>query len=312
VGRRFGFGEFQYEVVEGWPKVEVKGAAADVAVDARGRVYVGVRNPKADGSVSNILGGVGHILVLDRDGKWITDWGNNCSSPHGIWVNQEGEVFLADTGFHTVSKFAPDGELLLRLGTQGEPGEPGEPFNMPTHAVQAPNGDIFVSDGYGQNRIHRFTARGEHILSFGGGDSVFIPRRFGTGPVSGCTGTGPCEFNVPHDLYVDQHSRVYVFDRENYRWQVFTMLGEFVSMQTGVHHPNRLAIDPDGVFHLAGGLGIEIRRPDGTVLGSWGEKGTEPGQFVAGSVHGAWIDAEGSLYTAEASVNNRLQKFVRV
>jgi len=65
--------------------------------------------------------------------------------------------------------------------------------------VQAPNGDILVSDGYGQNRIHRFTARGEYVLSFGGGDSVFIPRRFG-GTVTGTIGTGPCQFNVPHDL----------------------------------------------------------------------------------------------------------------
>ena len=74
---------------------------------------------------------------------------------------------------------------------------------MPTHAVEAPNGDIFVSDGYGQNRIHRFSAKGEHILSFGGGDSVFLHRRFGHGPEGGVQGTGPGEFNVPHDVFVD-------------------------------------------------------------------------------------------------------------
>jgi hypothetical protein len=77
-----------------------------------------------------------------------------------------------------VTKHAPSGEVLLTLGTRGQSGTPGAPFNMPTHAVEAPNGDIFVSDGYAQNRIHRFSAKGEHILSFGGGDSVFLHRRF--------------------------------------------------------------------------------------------------------------------------------------
>src|SRR2546430_14026678 len=224
MGRRFGVGNYQYEHVEGWPKVEIKGAVADVATDSRGRVYLGVRNPKPDGSIGNIRGGVGHVLVLDPDGREIDNWGDVFSSPHGVWVNQDDEIFLADTGHHTITKHAPSGEVLLTLGTKGQTGAPGEPFNMPTHAVQAPNGDILVSDGYGQNRIHRFTVRGEYVLSFGGGDSVFIPRRFG-GTVTGTIGTGPCQFNVPHDPLGDQHSRVYVLGRENDRWQGVTLVG---------------------------------------------------------------------------------------
>ena len=68
MAKRIGFGNYQYEVVENWPKVAIRGAVADVCIDARGRVYAGVRNPREDGSVSNILGGVGHVLILDRDG----------------------------------------------------------------------------------------------------------------------------------------------------------------------------------------------------------------------------------------------------
>ena len=158
IAKRIGFGNYQYEVVENWPKVEIRGA------------------------VSNILGGVGHGLVLDRDGNEVGNWGNLASSPHGFWVN----------------------------------------------------------------------------------------------------------------------------------WQVFTTDGAFVSLQEHVSHPNRIALDADGTFHIAGGAGIEIWKRDGTKIGSWGEKGEAPGQFVAGSVHGAWMDTDGSLYTAEASRNNRLQKFVRV
>ena len=151
MAKRIGFGDYQYEVVEDWPKVAIRGAVADVCVDARGRVYAGVRNPREDGSVGNILGGVGHVLVLDRDGREVGSWSNLASSPHGIWVNPAGEIYLADTGFHTITKHAPTGEVLLAIGTKGKP----------THAVEAPNGDIFVSDGYGQNRMH--ASRPAHI-----------------------------------------------------------------------------------------------------------------------------------------------------
>jgi len=161
MAKRIGFGDYQYEVVEDWPKVAIRGAVADVCVDARGRVSAGVRNPREDGSVGNILGGVGHVLVLDRDGREVGSWGNLASSPHGIWVNPAGEIYLADTGFHTITKHAPTGEVLLAIGTKGKPGPDGQPFNMPTHAVEAPNGDIFVSDGYGQNRMH--ASRPAHI-----------------------------------------------------------------------------------------------------------------------------------------------------
>ena len=144
------------------------------------------------------------------------------------------------------------------------------------------------------------------------GDVVPAARRHGRGGQTGRPGTDPCQFNVPHELLVTEDNRVYVMDRENHRWQVFTTDGAFISLQEHVSHPNRVALDADGTFHIAGGAGIEIWKRDGTKIGSWGEKGEAPGQFVAGSVHGAWMDTDGSLYTAEAGCNNRLQKFVRV
>jgi len=311
VGKRVGFGEYQFELVEGWPKVEIEGGIADVTCDAQGRVYAGVRNRQETGKPGNIFGGGGHVLVLDRDGNLVANWGNICSSPHGIWINEAGEIFLSDTGDHVVTKHAPSGEVLLTLGTRGQAGAPGAAFNMPTHAVEGPNGDIFVSDGYGQNRIHRFSAKGEHIVSFGGGDSVFLYRRFGTGPEGGVQGTGPGEFNVPHDVFVDRDSRVYVLDRENNRWQVFSEDGEVESILDGLDHPNKIVLDAAGNFNLVGAGGVEVRRPDGTFVGRWGEKGDGPGQFIA-TVHGGWIDDQGSLYMAEAGFINRLQKFARV
>jgi len=184
------------------------------------------------------------------------------------------------------------------------------PFNMPTGAVQAPNGDIVVSDGYGQNWMHRFSASGEHILSWGGGDPVFIQKFMG-GPVTGVTATEPGKFNLPHDVMVDANSQVYVMDRENTRWQVFTLDGEFVTQVNDVNRPCDVAVDADGIFHIVGGGGVEIWTADGTRLGGWGEKGSEPGQFKFGP-HGCWIGGEGSLYIGEVGGNEGLQKFRRV
>ena len=112
-------------------------------------------------------------------------------------------------------------------------------------------------------------------------------------------------------MVVDSDSRVIVSDRENNRIQIFTMDGEFVSMFEA-SHPNKAQIDSDGVMHLGGSAGVEVWAKDGNRLGSWGERGESPGQFVRGSIHGVWMDAEGSVYSAEAGFNNRLQKFVRV
>jgi hypothetical protein len=305
MAKRLGFGDYQYELVEGWPKIEIRGAVADVAVDSQGRVYAGVRNPRPDGSVGISRGGVGHVVVLDRDGREVGTWGNFASAPHGLWVNQDDEFFHADAGCHIVTKHAPTGEVLMTLGTRDHVGAPGTPFNRPTHAVQAPNGDIVVSDGYGQNRIHRFSARGEHILSFGSGNVAFGVENPGE------PSTGPGEFNVPHDVVVDRDSQLIVSDRENNRLQFFTLDGAYLSM-FAVTHPNKVLIDPDGILHIGGGAGVEVWTKDGTRLGSWGETGSEPGQFVRGSIHGIWMDGEGSVYTAEAGFNNRLQKFARV
>jgi hypothetical protein len=307
---RYGVEGFQFEVVEGWPQVEIQGVAADVALDSAGRAYVGVRNIPAGGGIGNILPGVGHVLVLNPDGTEHANWGNMFSSPHGIWINGNDEVFICDTGVHTVTKHAPSGEVLMTLGTKGKPGAPGAPFNMPTRAKQAPNGDLLVSDGYGQNRIHRFTEQGELILSWGKGDPVFI-QRFRGEPVTGQAGTGPGEFNLPHDVMVTPDSRVYVLDRENRRWQVFTLDGEYLSETGGLTSPCDVAVDADGIFHIVGGGGVDIRRPNGELICRWGEKGDAPGQFANGP-HGCWMDPEGSLYIGEVGGNNRLQKFRRV
>ena len=125
MSERFGSGEYQYELATGWPKVEIAGGVADVACDAQGRVYAGVRSRQADGKPGNILGGGGHVLVLDRDGTVVATWEHQFEAPHGVWINRGGEVYVADTGLHTITKHAPTGEVLLTLGTPGQAGAAG-------------------------------------------------------------------------------------------------------------------------------------------------------------------------------------------
>ena len=310
MARRFGIDRFQYELVEGWPKQEIKGVAASVACDSRGRAYVGVRSIPAGGGVGGILPGKGRVVVLNRDGSLHGDWDFEFSSPHAVWVNGQDEVFVADTGLHTITRHAPSGEVLLTLGTPGMAGAPGEPFNMPTAAVQTRDGDIVVSDGYGQNWIHRFSAKGELIRSWGGGDPVFIQTFLGE-PVTGAAASEPGKFNLPHDVHISPDGLVFVMDRENLRWQTFDLEGEYVAQVTGVNRPCDVAVDREGVFHIVGGGGVEIWTPAGEKLGAWGERGADasPFQFAP---HGCWIDAEESLYIGEVGGNEGLQKFRRV
>ena len=309
VAKRFGVAGYQYELVRDWPKIEIKGVASDVACDSQGRAYVAVRHP-VDGKPASIGPGTGTMLVFGRDGRLVGNWGDIFSAPHGLWISAEDEVFHADTGFHVVTIHSTDGRIRSMLGTKGKPGSPGTPFNMPTRAKRGPNGDIFVSDGYGQNRVHRFTRSGELVLSWGAGDPVFYQQWAGQ-PVTGKTGTGPGEFNLPHDVTVAADGRVFVMDRTNNRCQVFDTRGKYLAEWADVRGPNDSFIDDASVMHIVSARGLELRTLDGGLVGRWGEKGGEPGQF-ANSPHGVWIDPDGALYVAEVGGLNRLQKFARV
>lgn len=313
--KRYEAGAYRYEHVEGWPGIAIKGVVSDVACDSLGRAYAAVRYTP-DGKPLGVSPGMEKIkcsmLVFDRDGKLLTTWEHVFSVSHGLWISPDDTVLHADVGTHTIGMYTTSGKLIRELGSRGKASTSGAPFNMPTRAKIAPNGDIFVSDGYGQNRVHRFSAKGEHILSWGKGDPVFRQERFG-GKVTGKPGTGPGEFNIPHDVIVDAASRVIVSDRTNNRMQLFDLHGKFQSEWTDVWNPNDTFIDGQGVMHIASGRvpGVELRKLDGTLVGRWGEKGTGPGQF-SGGPHGLWIDGRGDIYLAEVGTIGGLQKFARV
>ena len=277
---------YHYRVVEGWGRgpegKEMGGVTPGVVTDSRDRVYMARRDPPG-------------ILVYDREGRYLTTWGEDMlANPHGLWIDADDRIYCADIDDHTVRIFTTEGEVLQTLGTPNQIGGPGMPFNRPTKAMAAASGDIFVSDGYGQHRIHRFSADGELILSWGE------------------EGTGPGQFALPHDLWIDRRDRVLVADRENNRIQLFDFEGNFLDAWTDVQDPNDMYVDDDDVLYVSEApLRVSVFDLDGKLLARWGEKGAAPGQFME-PVHGIWGDAHGDLYITEVPLEpNRFQKFTR-
>jgi len=317
-----------YEVVEAWAKLPGGWSWIEVTAIATNRanhVYVFNRGDHP-------------VIVFDEDGNFLRSWGAGLfARPHGIAIGPDDCVYCTDDLDHTVRKFTPDGELLLQLGTRGRPADTGAtsvdfrtiqragpPFHFPTNLALAPSGEMYVADGYGNARVHKFSADGRLLLSWGE------------------PGSGPGQFHVPHGIAVDRAGTVYVADRENSRLQLFTPAGEFIAEWPNVARPCQVFIDPAGDVFVAelgyrAGMwpGTVAPTPDATggrvsifdqhgeLRARWGG-GHEPcaaGDFFA--PHDIWVDAHGDIYVAEVVMSaggNRglvspdchsLQKFVR-
>jgi sugar lactone lactonase YvrE len=328
-----GQGEYRYELVEDWEQLPAgftHGDVAGVSTDSQDRVYVFNR-------------GEHPLLVYDRDGSFVTSWGEGIfTRPHGITIHDDA-VYLADDGDHTVRKFTLEGELLQTLGTPNHPSDTGydwgtstslktiarggPPFHRPTRLSVSQDGDLYVSDGYGNARIHRFSARGDLLQSWGE------------------PGTGPGEFNLPHSVWAHSDGRVFVCDRENERVQIFDAGGKYLDEWTNMNRPGDLFIDADNNvyigemnwfkdhFSLTGFEWPEdrmarmtVRDMDGNILSTFGGEDPKGDPCAAAkftSPHGIWVDSHGDLYIGEVSQTSyegtmyrpgchSLQKFRRV
>ncbi len=222
--------------------------------------------------------------------------------PHGLTVDHAGNLWLTDVGLHQVFKCSPAGEVLLTLGEAGVPGGDDKHFNLPTDVAVLADGSFYVSDGYQNTRVMKFTAAGR------------IEFQWGT------KGRGPGEFHLPHGITVDAQGRVIVCDRENERLQVFDAKGVFQHEWKGPHLGKPYGIDtgPDGhLFVIDGGspsLQPQLRGKAveldaaGKVLDTFGSHGKAAGQFQLG--HDIAVGPDGAVYVAEGT-GARVQKFVR-
>jgi len=269
-----------YRPVAGWMKLPAGlelGPVSAVAVDSRDRVYVAHRGPKP-------------ILVFEADGTFLRSWGDeHLKTVHALRIDPQGKIWVSDIGHHLVMKFDPLGKLELTLGEKGQPGDDNKKFDRPTDIAFAPTGDFYVTDGYGNSRVIRFTSTGRLVKMWG------------------TKGNGKGQFRIPHAITFDSQGRLLVGDRENNRVQVFSADGEFLEEWAESGAPYGLCFAGDRLF-VADGRANWVRVLDnaGKPIGRIGEKGAAAGQFLV--PHMLTVDSEGSLYVAEVG-NKRLQKF---
>ena len=279
-----GHGAYRYKLVEGWGRGRKLGVVPGVATDSQDRTYVLDREPHPA------------IVVFDREGSVLASWGEDIFTlPHGIWIGPDDRVYIADEGDHTVRICTTDGQVTRTLGTPGRTGAPGMPFNRPTRAAVSPSGDIYVSDGYGQQRIHRFSPDGTLRLSWGE------------------KGAGPGQLTLPHSVFVARDGRVLVADRQpNNRICIFDAEGAYLGAWLGRSYPQDLFIDEDGTVYITegGARSVSVFDMDGRWLSCWPVRGGPDN--VRHSPHGIWVDRHGDIYVGEVGAENLLHKFARV
>ena len=284
-----GTGKYTYELLKDWEKLPAGWALGQTAIvtDSRHRVYLFNRSDHP-------------LIVLDREGNFLTAWGEGVlTDAHGMYIDVEDNIYLPVKNSHVVLKYDSQGNLLMTLGKWDQPSDTGwsgnysdpvqraaGPFNRPSDVALDPNGDLYISDGYGNSRVHKVTADGTLVFSWG------APGK-----------SAPGEFHVPHGVWVHTDERVFVADRENNRIQIFSPEGEFLSQWTGLARPCDIYIDRDEVVFV-GELDafMSIFNISGELLSSWS------GPTDAGA-HAIWVDSRGDLYINQNLEGQRLLKY---
>jgi DNA-binding beta-propeller fold protein YncE len=270
--------------------------AAAVTVDAQDRVYCFNRTKDHP------------VMVFDRDGNYLSSWGAGVFAfPHAIRTDTNNNLWLVDRDHGQMMLFSTSGELLRTIGTKGQRSDTGVPpddmssgayrkvthgggpFNLPTDIDLTSSGEMFITDGYGNARVHKFAADGTHLFSWGE------------------PGTAPGQFNLPHGVWIDKHGRVLVADRENDRVQVFDQDGKLLQVwPTPLIGPAFFYVDADDIVYIPehnGGL-VSVLTLEGERLAQWGDPSFR-------SCHGIWGDSRGDLYVVRPGAWGRPRRVVK-
>lgn len=285
--------EYRFEITNDWAKVPPGMEWTEVgavAVDNKDQVYVFNRGPHP-------------MMVFDREGNFLRSWGEDVFlRAHGAHFAPDETLYLTDDGDHTVRQCTLEGKVLKTIGIPGRPSAymSQEPFHRCTHTALSPRGDLYVSDGYGNARIHKYSPDGKLLLSWGE------------------PGTDPGQFNVPHNICCDADGWIYVADRESHRIQVFDGDGRYETQWNNLHRPSGLYMRPgkceicyvgengpllDVNRHWPNiGPRVSILDNTGKALARFGDfngAGNGAGQFI--SPHGLAVDSRGDIYVGEVS-----------
>jgi DNA-binding beta-propeller fold protein YncE/pimeloyl-ACP methyl ester carboxylesterase len=292
-----------YAADPSWPerrKEIVWGPMSGAAVDAHDNIWVLSRTGK-------------NVIQYQADGKFLQAWGEGMfGSPHELKVDPQGNVWVVDSNKNCVRKFTSDGKELLVLGTPGESGCDEKHFGAPTDVALAPDGGVYISDGYGNARVVHFDKDGKFVKAWGK------------------LGIAPGEFNLPHAIAVDSKGRVYVADRNNARIQIFDADGKFLDQWRNIVVPCAFCMTRDDELWVVGTSPMTWRPEDnvfgyppkdqllmrfdttGRLLQLWSVPKGEDGKEQPGDLnwaHGLTVDSKGNIYVVDV-MGKRAQKFV--
>ena len=244
-------------------------STSSVTVDGQGRVIALVR-------------AVPYFRMFNADGSFVRAWGDAglFHLAHSVHVAPDGAVWATDPDDHVIYKFGADGKVVLTLGKKGMSGDDAskDAFNQPNSVGFAPNGDVFVSDGYVNSRVVQFTADGKLVRIFGG-------------KKGGAAG----ELNTPHGVAIDTQGRVLVADSGNKRVAIYSKDGGFLK---AVAAPSRggIVATPDGAVYVS-----DVNAGAVTVLR---EDQIVDVIKVDGRPHGLAVDPRtGDVYTSSTLAN---------
>jgi DNA-binding beta-propeller fold protein YncE len=301
-----GTGSHRYEWVSGWGalpgNVDYGNTHGAIVIDEAERVYLNTDTTKA-------------VLMFDLDGRFIGSWGQEFAGGlHGMAIVREcgGQeyLYLTHTERHEVVKAKLDGTVIASLPfPQSSGAYTSQSQYKPTGVAVAPNGNVYVADGYGQSWVHQYDPAGKYVRSWGG------------------LGTDNGKFKTPHGIWVDTRGTtpvLLVADRENGRLQVFDLDGKFLQVVTGFRRPcgfhqlgddlvvpdlgGRVTIlnkDNQVITHLGDNPDPALRAQNNVDRDKW-----QDGVFIA--PHSARWDADGNLYVMDWNFRGRVNKLRRL
>jgi len=285
------------------------GSTNTITIDPSGNLWVFDRCGANSCADSNLA----PILEFDPSGKLVKSFGAGMFVfPHCIYVDKDRNVWVTDAmggngKGQQVTKFSPDGKVLLKLGKAGVAGDGPDTFNQPSGVVVAANGDIFVADGHGGDsnvRIVKFSKDGKFIKAWGK------------------KGSAPGEFNEPHSIAMDSKGRIFVADRANSRIQIFDQDGKFIAEWKQFGRPSGIYIDKNDTLYAADSESDAARNPgwkrgirigsakDGKVVALIPDTDMDPAHANSSGAEGIVADAQGNVYGAEVGPKD-VKKYVR-
>ena len=298
-----------YQVLKNWPLLPGSfklGNPTGIGIDTNQNIFIFHRAGRVWPLIGPMPGNYissKTILKLDRNsGKILDSWGESLFiMPHGLTVDMNNNIWVTDVGLHQVFKFSHEGKLLMKLGEAKVSGNDSVHFNLPTDVAVTKDGSFYVSDGYGNSRVVKFSSTGKYLFEWGK------------------KGNKKGEFNLPHAVDLDNDENVYVADRENNRIQVFTPIGKFMKHWTDESFGRLSSV----VFNKARNsfLAVDYTTSSfGKILGSEIILFDSLGNFIAklgkkegrkGWYHNIAVDNQENIYVTDI-LRNRIQKFEKV